>query len=215
MKFTEQIEQQIYNEFISIETDAYQEQIRYYDNNRSEIRRLPYEYHTFIECKYAKALFEVKDYYGFLTIVDRLITMVVRDNIYEIDGVDVYKDLLYKKAYSTHKILDYYKADHIYSELVKINPDDVSYNKGYLQNSIEKKRYEVKYLNAVSIILFILAAGIICIELLMIRTFYKEWTQIIENTRNSIFLGGIFVLVFLEAWIRISSQKSLKALKQK
>jgi tetratricopeptide (TPR) repeat protein len=215
MKFTEQLEQQIYNEFISIEPGAYQEQIRYFDNNRSEIRQLPYEYQTFIECKYAKALFEVKDYYGFLTIVDRLITLVIRDNIYEIDGVDVYKDLLYCKAYSTHKILDYYKADHIYSELVKIDPDNVSYNKGYLQNAVEKKRYEVKYLNAVSIILFFLAAGIICIELLMIRTFYQEWTQTIEYTRNFIFLGGIFVLVFLEAWIRISSLRSLKVLKQK
>mgnify|MGYP000176448802 CR=1 FL=1 len=215
MKLTEQIEQQIYNGFISIESDSYQEQIRYYENNRSDIRRLPYEYQTYIECKFAIASYEVKDYYGFLSVVDRLITMVIRDNIYEIDGVDVYKDLLYRKAWATHRVLDYYKADHIFSELVKIDSDNQHYTKGYLKNSIEKKRYEVKYLNATSIILFVLAAAVICVEILMVRTFYKEWTQMVEYSRNLIFLGGILVLLFLEGWIRLSSYQSLKVLKQK
>ncbi len=213
MKLTEQIEQQIYNDFISIESKAYQEQIRYYENNRADIRRLPYEYQTYIECKCAIASYEVKDYYSFLSIVDRLIAMVIRDNIYEIDGVDIYKDLLYRKAWATHKVLDYYKADHIFSELVKIDPTNQQYAKGFLKNSLEKKRYEVKYLNAVSIVLFVISAVIICLELLMIRPFYQEWTQIVEYSRNLIFLGGIFVLLFLEGWIRLSSQQSLQALK--
>lgn len=215
MKFTEQIEQQIYNDFISIQSSAYQEQIRYFERNRGDIRKLSYEYQAYIECKCAIAYFEVKDYYSFLSIVDRLITLVINDNIYEIDGVDVYKDLLYRKAWATHKVLDYYKADYIFSELVKINPTNQLYIKGYLKNSLEKKRYEVKYLNAVSVLLFVLAAAIICVELLMIRTFYQEWIQIVEYTRNLIFLGGIFVLLFLEGWIRLSSQHSLQALKQK
>ncbi len=105
MKFTEQIEQQIYKEFKNIDPNAYQEQIRYFDNNKAEIRRLPYELKTYIECKYALAAFEVKDYYGFLTIVDRLISIVVRDNIYDIDGVDIYKDLLYKKGIAARSML--------------------------------------------------------------------------------------------------------------
>lgn len=214
MKFTEEIEQQIYKDFKNIEPNAYQEQIRYFDNNRADIRRLPYELRTYIECKYAIAAFEVKDYYGFLTNVDRLISVVVRDNIYNIDGVDIYKDLLYKKAVAAHKVLDYYKSDHIFTELVKIDSNNKDYVTGYLKNGIEKRRYEVKYLNAVSIVLFFLAAGIICIELLMIRTFYKEWIETIEYTRNFIFLGVILVLLFIEAWIRLSTYKSLEKLKK-
>jgi hypothetical protein len=214
MKFTEQIEQQIYKEFKNIDPNAYQEQIRYFDNNKAEIRRLPYELKTYIECKYALAAFEVKDYYGFLTIVDRLISIVVRDNIYDIDGVDIYKDLLYKKGIAAHKVLDYYKSDHIFTELVKIDFNDKNYVSGYVKNGIEKRRYEVKYLNAVSIVLFFLAAAIICVELLMIRPFYKEWIELIEYARNFIFLGGILVLFYLEAWIRISTYKSLEKLKK-
>ncbi len=85
---------------------------------------------------------------------------------------------------------------------------------GYVKNGIEKRRYEVKYLNAVSIVLFFLAAAIICVELLMIRPFYKEWIELIEYARNFIFLGGILVLFYLEAWIRISTYKSLEKLKK-
>ena len=213
--FTESINKHIYNDFLLIDQRSYQEQIRYYEMNKVEIHRLPEEYQILIECRYTLALYEVEDYYGFLTKAERLIRQVIMENIYQIDGKDIYQELLYRKAMATHRLLDYYKADHIFSELVKIDSENKKYSEGYIRNEINKNRYEIKYLNATSIILFFVSATIIGFEVLMIRTFYPEYTQIFEWSRNGIFFSGVLIIVFLEGWIRLKTYQSLRRLKQK
>jgi len=215
MKFTSEIEKQVYNDFLGIETSAYQEIIHYYEMNKSEIFKLPLEFKLLIDIRYAFSLYETEDYYSFLTKVDRLINVVIQENIYEIDEKDVFKELLYKKGIAAHKVLDYDKAEHIFSELVKIDKSNKSIDKAFVRNTIDKKRYEGKILNAISIVLFFVSATIIGMELLLIRTFYPEWTSLFEWTRNGLFLLGVFVLLFLEISIRYKTQRTLNSLKQK
>jgi len=214
MKFTSEIEKQVYNDFLGIEIKAYQEIIHYYEMNKSEIFKLPLEFKILVDIRYAFALYETEDYYSFLTKVDRLINIVIQENIYEIDDQDVFKELLYKKGTAAHKVLDYYKADHILSELVKIDKNNKTIDKAYLTNAVDQKRYEGKILNAISIVLFFVSATIIGIELLLIRTFYPEWVGLFEWTRNGLFLLGVGVLLFLEISIRYKTNKSLNRLKQ-
>lgn len=213
--FTKSINKQIYKDFLLIDSKSYQEQIRYYEMNRREILRLPEEYQILIECRYAIALYEVEDYYGFLTKAERLIRQVIMENVFTIDGKDIYQELLYRKGMATHRLLDYYKANHIFTELVKIDTKNKLFSDGYTRNEINKSRYEIKYLNAISILLFFVSATIIGLEVLMIRTFYPEFTQLFEWSRNGIFLCGVFIIIFLEFWIRLKTYRSLKKLKHK
>jgi len=214
MKFTSEIEKQVYNDFLGIEIKAYQEIIHYYEMNKSEIFKLPLEFKVLVDIRYAFALYETEDYYSFLTKVDRLINTVIQENIYEVDDQDVFKELLYKKGTAAHKVLDYYKADHILSELVKIDKNNKTIDKAYITNAVDQKRYEGKILNAISIVLFFVSATIIGMELLLIRTFYPEWTTLFEWARNGLFLLGVGVLLFLEISIRYKTRKSLNQLKQ-
>jgi len=213
--FTESINKEIYKEFLMIDVKSYQEQIRYYEMNKAEIFRLPEEHKIRIECRYALALYEVEDFYGYLTKADRLIRAVVKENIYKIDDKDIFQELLYRKGMATHKVLDYYKADYVFTELVKIDSTNKIFCRAYIRNSINKSRYEIKYLNAISVLLFFVSAAIIGLEILMIRTFYPEYTQLFEWTRNVIFLCGVAIIIFLEVWIRLKTYRSVHKLKQK
>lgn len=215
MKFAKSIEKEVYDEFLNIDRKSYQQQIRYFEKNKSEIHKLPPEYRIVIDVRYVFALYEVQDYYGFLTRVDKLINYVVSENIYQIDGEDIFQELLYRKGKAAYGVLDYYKADHILSELVKIDNASKRFDNAYLSNAIDKNRYEGKILSAISMILFFLSAGIIAVELLVIRAFYLDWVSIFEWTRNTLFLLGIALILFSEFQFRYKAHKALKILKNK
>jgi hypothetical protein len=53
----------------------------------------------------------------------------------------------------------------------------------------------IRHSRAISIFLFLMAALLICVQVLFIKTFYDMYDPIVELSRNSIFGLGVLVLV--------------------
>ncbi len=210
MKFTEEIEKLMYDEFLSIAKDGYQEKVRYYERNKSDIRKLAFDVRIIIELHYATSLYKLQEYYSFLDKADYLITTVIAENINLLDGKDIFRELVYMKAMALHKTIDYYKADYVFKELVRMDATEPKFIEGFRNNAYELYKYKYKNLNAVSVLFFILSAMIIGVELLMIRPLYPEYVYYVEMVRNILFFSGVGTIIFLEGYTRYKSNRTLQ-----
>jgi len=211
MSFTNEIEFYVYDAYIELGKDAYLEKVLYYETHKGHILNLPFNQTIEIHCDYIEALHQTNKYYKVLEIIDEVIASIISENIYTIKGTDVYKSLLYIKADSLYNIIDYKSANHVVSELIKIDGDNGICKSLFVKNSVDNLRYEGQKIRAIGILLFLCSAFIIGVEILMIRSFYNEWIDIFVAVRNILFLSGILSIVGQEINIRM---KSIKAYNQ-
>jgi len=212
MNFTGEIEKLVYQEYLELDSSAYQEKIRYYERNHSEISQLPFSVSVEIQCECVMAYFEVGAYYTYLKEVDRLIQLVISENIFEVQGKNIFEELLFRKAAALYNVVDYYQSEHVFSELLKINPTNQLYQKAFAKCSIDKLRYEGQGFRSVTIALFILTGIIIAIELLCIRPFHESKIFITELSRNLLFLLAIGSFIFQETRIRLLTKNKIQEL---
>ena len=216
MRFASDIEDLVYFDYLEIDYNAYQERIRFFEKHKKQILVLPYEMRLELSLDYVNALFEVGDYYAFLRHVDKLLEIVVMDNLYDLNGVDIYQELLFKKASAYYNILDYIRAEHVFSELIKINPKEDLYKQAFIKNRADKLRYDGQRTGGMIIAIFMMTGCIIGIELLIIRPFYSDLTSSIELLRNITFGLGLTLLVLKELGVRLRSRQLLhKIIKEK
>lgn len=209
MRYTSDIDDLVYYDYLDIDYNAYQERIRFFEKQREVITELPYEMRLELSLDYVNALFEVGDYYGYLKHIDKLLETVLMDNVYDLNGVDIYQELLFKKASSYYNIVDHVRAEHVYSELIKIDPENRIYQLAYAKNYTDHRRYESQKTRGFVIALFILTGMVIGIELLVIRPFYSELAGAFELIRNLTFSSGLSIMVVKELAIRIGARKEI------
>ncbi len=212
MKFANDIEEMVYLGFQEIDGASYQEKIRYFERKKPAIAQLSYQLRLEMSLEYVVALFEVGEYKQYLKHVDQLLAKVMDDNIYSVDGDDIYQELLYRKAASLHNVLDYEGANHILTELCKIDPDNEVYNRTFIKNNADNLRHTGQKVRGIIIALFILAGLIIAVELLIIRPFYEEQVAATELLRNGLFLTALGGIIFYELKIRFFSWRKHKNL---
>ena len=212
MSFTNDIEEHIYQEYLSIDVKAYQSKIRFYEYNKKAIRMLPYKQRLEISLEYVVSLFEVGEYYEYLEHVDKLLEKVIEDNIFSIAGDDIYQELLYRKGASYYNVLDFVKADHVLGQLCRINKKNELYKKTYYRNKIDYLRYQGQKVRASIIGLLLMTGLIIGVELLFIRTIFRDHIQAVEILRTVLFGTAVLGIIIQEARIRYSTYKQHKEL---
>ena len=195
MNFSNELANLVYQEYLDIEPKAYQDRIRFFEYNKSQISKLSYQQRLEISLEYTVALFEVGEYDRYLKNVDQLLTICIKDNLFSIDGHDIYQDLLFRKACSLHNMIDYKGADHIFSELVRIDRNNVIYQRAYNRNKVQQLRDQGQKLRAMVIAMFLSTGLIIGGELLVIRPFFPELIGLVESTRNGLFLAAILTML--------------------
>ena len=186
----------IYRDFKALDERAYRDMVRFYEEREDDIKGLEFQEFFELLFAYADALFEIGSYRKHLLLVDYVIECSINNNIKYLDDKDVFYHLLFRKAASLYNTLSYNKADYILRELVRINPEkeDVSQ---FLKKCLRKMNPAIiRHSRAASILMFFLAAIIICVEVLFVRPFMGEWTAPVEISRNLIFGLGCFILLF-------------------
>ncbi len=212
MSFANDIEEIVYLEYQSIDVKAYQSKIRFFETNKKAIGMLPNDMNLEINLEYVVALFEVGEYYTFLQLVDDLLVVVIEDNVYSLDGDDIYQELLYRKGAALYNILDYYKAEYILAELCRIDKESELYHKTFIKNKIDSIRSKSQKSRAIIIAMLLVTGVIIGIELLIIRPFFSEFTQITELLRVGLFAGALMGIFTQELRIRYIASRAYKKL---
>lgn len=192
-------------EYLKIPKTAYQDKIRCFERQHRELSKLSDEAYFKIKADYGLALFEVREYMQFLNIVDRLIEYSIEENVYYIDGKDIYKTLLSKKAVAAYFTLDHNLAKHVSEQLIRIYKDDSKIRDIYYHTRVDQKRDNAQFVRGIVILLILIAGITTGIELLIIRNIFEDLTKTFELARNTLLLSAIGIFVFHEIGIRYNS----------
>ncbi|MDH3651054.1 MAG: hypothetical protein OEQ53_15310 [Saprospiraceae bacterium] len=195
----------LYSVFKEIEQTAYRDIISFYEGHELSFLHLDHFQLLEIQIAYASALFEVGRYLDFLVINDELLESIIFHNIKLFKGEDVFEKLIFKKAAAHYQLCEFERCEKILWELIKMNPENTVASYLLKRCIIKNQPRFLKRSKSVSIVLFLAAAGIIAIELLVIRPFFDRYSYGVEIIRTSIFLAGILVLILADGWHRVKT----------
>ena len=111
-----------YFKFYKINSSAYRDKVRFYEENELDIHSLDTDEKFEIYVDYVFALFEIGKYLKYLSFADEVIETVVMENIYEVNGKNLFEKLLFCKGACLYNLERYDKAAYVIEELIKINP---------------------------------------------------------------------------------------------
>lgn len=206
-KLTSTYHSKIYRGFKAIDSDEYHLLVRYYETYEEEIKRLDFSEFFELLIIYTEALFEVGAYQNHVLMVDAAIEISISNNIKFYNKKDIYCALLFKKAASCFNLMRFNDAEYILRELIKINPYDEFNIRFFSKCLLRKKSKFIRRARAWSIVFFLLAALIICVELIVIRPLFEMHTSTIELTRNVTFFFGVVVLLGSEMLTRLKIKR--------
>jgi hypothetical protein len=196
MMFRPTYHSKIYRSFLSLDENSFQVIIHFFEDHEKEIQGLDFEEYFDLLVAYVTALFEVGAYKEHLLMVDVVIETSILNNILEYKGEDLYQRMLFRKAASLYHTQQYQKAEHVLGELLRMDIEDqgaVLFMKKCLRTHYPQIRSNA---HAAAVFLFLLTTLVIALEVLLVRPFYHMHTRLIENSRNSIFVFGILLIVF-------------------
>ena len=185
----------VFRDFREIDATNYRRIIHFYENKEDIIRGLDFDEYFEMLVAYVNSLFEVGFHQKHLLMVDVAIEEVIMQNVESPPGESLYETLLFRKAASHFQCIQYEQCHYVLLQLIRIDPfntDAISFLKKCL------RRMEPTFLErakATAIFLFLLAALVIAIEVLLVRPFYEMHAGLVERSRNFIFGIGCLSLV--------------------
>ena len=192
----------VYQEFKGIEQSEFRSIVRFFESRTDEIIHLEFNEYFELLLAYAEALFEIGTYHSFLTVADQAIAITIEQNIKYYHGEDVFFNILFKKAAAHYNLMEYGKAKHILKELVKMDSGNELTIRFLKKCSRQEKPSYLKSTRAISVFLFLLTAGIIAVELFLVRPFFASYIDLIEIVRNVIFGAGWVILIAGDLFFR-------------
>lgn len=199
-------------DYSKIEKTNYKAMVQFYEEKQSKINELLPKDKLELAIDYVNALFELGKYVKCEGILSELIVLVVRDNIFEIDGKDIYQSLLFKKSACHFNIGESEKCKYILSELIKMNPNDISYKNFYKRCFRIEHKKAFRWMGGLVVALFLISAIIVPIELLIVKPFYHDAASSVEILRNGLVVVAILLAGTKEYLFHKSFSKRMDSL---
>ncbi len=195
----------LYSMFKEIGETAYRDIIAFYENHEVSFLQLDHFELLEVQISYATALFEVGRYHEFLALNDELLESVIFHNIKAFKGEDIFEKLIFKKAAAHYQLSELDACERVLWELIRMNPNNTVASYLLKRCRIRKQPRFLLISKTISIAFFLISAGIIAIELLIIRPFFEDYGSTVEIVRTAVFIGGIVVLVSADGWHRVKT----------
>lgn len=191
-----------YIDYHRIQHHLFRERIRYYEEHRDVLHFLSFDQRIEVDIDYNLCLFEIGKYNRFLQNIDHLIESVIIEDIRELNGKDIYCELLIKKAACLYNTDRFEESIHISKQLLKINPDEQSkmlYAK--CKRCMSKEKFD--WMRATSVVFMLSGLSLSLCIVLVFKPFYSEYVNHLANLRNFLFLCGVLLMIFQELYITI------------
>lgn len=193
----------IYREFRAIDLSEWRTVIRFYDLYQDKLDGLEFDESFDITLAYTSALFEIGDHENHLKAADNVLEMSVMNNVKFFNGEDVFQKTLFKKAASNFSLHQLENCDYILREMLRIDP----YHQDgalFLKKCLRTMRSELlKKSRAFSVLLLIISAVMICLEWLVVESFYPEYIEQAALVRTCVLALSFFILVGGEVYHRL------------
>ncbi len=191
-----------YFEYHRIGSNAFRDKVRYYESNKGLIHHLSYEERVDVDMDYLLCLFEIGKYHKFLSKVDALIELVIADNIFVYNGLNIYNDLLFKKAACLYNTGQYIKSEKVLKAIVKLDAENTIARALFGKCKRKQGRDWYEGTKAIAVVMLISTVFIALAELLIIKPFYSELVDSVSMLKITSFILGIAALVGNELYLR-------------
>ena len=182
-------------------TKAFRDKVRFYEDNKANVGLLTYEERIDIDLDYILCLFEIGKYHKFLSKADSLIEVVIIDNIFEYNGMNIYNDLLFKKAACLFNTGQYIKSEKVLKSIVKLEPANNIARALYGKCKRKQGRDWYEGMKALAMVMLISSLSIAFMELIIVRPFYNDYVSTFEGVKILFFLLGILSLIGNEIFL--------------
>lgn len=199
-------------DYSKIEKTNYKAMIQFYEEREVNINELLPKDKLEFDIDYTNALFELGKYVKCEATLNDLIVSVIRDNIFELNGKDVYQQLLFKKSACHYNIGEPEKCKHVLSELIKINPEESNYQNFYKRCYRIEHKKTFRWMGGLVVALFLFSACIVPIELLIVKPFYGDSAEALEIVRNALVLAALILAGAKEYMFHKSFSKRISSL---
>ena len=191
-----------YFEYHRMGNNAFRDKVRFYESNKTQINYLNYEERVDVDLDYVLCLFEIGKYHKFLSKADALIEVVITDNIFTYNGLNIYNDLLFKKAACLFNTGQYIKSEKVLKSIVKLDPENTTARALFAKCKRKQGRDWYESAKAMAVVMLISAVAVALIEILIIRPFYDELVPTFQMLKVTAFILGIISLIGNELYLR-------------
>jgi Galactose-1-phosphate uridylyltransferase len=188
-------ESPLFRSFKAIEADSYRSILRFVEDHLPDISLLPVEEYFSLQHAYVAALYETGAYEKVVALSQQLLELSIIHNIYEIEGEDVYRVLLLRRASAEFYLMNYAESTRLCDQMLRLYPDFKEASILFERSLYQKPNGWVSKARATSVALFLLAAFLIAIEVLVVQSFWPEHTRAMMWLRNLSFLAGWLLLL--------------------
>jgi len=196
-----------YDGFLAIDNSSYQEKIRYYKTHAQEISFLPFQKRLTIDYYFITAFFEVGAYGEFLKRADHLIETIIINNVFSLEDIDPYQELLFKKSASLYNLQEYDKAIVILKQLKRMYRGEKKID--HLLHHSFKRKFSDEKINfkACCVLLYFTAGILIGVKIFLVDNFYPQFTKTMDGIWLSIFGIASLMMIGNEIYIYIKAKR--------
>jgi len=206
----------IFERFRNIPVKSYYDHVSFFTRYSKEIDQLSFEESVEIKMVYLKALFFLERTKYFQKQADHLILEILNQETFEENHKRIYSEILELKAQLYMSQRDTENAIILYSELCRMNSENVNIKEKLFSLILSKTLSKLKKPIALVILLLIITISLAICSSLFIRPIYPNSSLILEQIYTSAFLVavltlfGTYVIAFLRSKELLHSISHLK-----
>lgn len=185
----------LYESFKAIDVDSYRSILRFVEDHSRDISRLPVAEYFSLQFAYVAALYETGAYRRVIELSDELLELSIVHNLDVVDGEDAFRVLLFRRASSLFYLMRYDECLRVTDQLLRLHPGFAAAALLYEKALYQRPNPWISRGRALSVALFLLAAGLIAAEVLVVRHFFEAWAAGFGHARNACFIVGWVLLL--------------------
>lgn len=195
----------LFRDFRSIESNDYQRIIRFYEEKEKQIGQLDFGEYFELTVRYVDALFETGAYQKHLLLVDGVIEATIEYNVQEVEQVDIFRHMLFRKAASCYRLGAFKDAEHVLRELLRMRPDDqITFET--LRKTYRQKAHALHQLSRASTIFFVMCAAMVTgFDVLFVTPFYEVYAADVRFVRNALIVAALCSFIGIQLYIQVQA----------
>ncbi len=185
----------LYRSFKAIEADSYRSILRFVENHTDELHLLSVREYFDLRYAYVAALFETGAYDQVVDQTRGLLELAIEHSITSVDGEDAYRTLLFRRAHGLFYLMRYRESLAVCDQMLRLYPHDKAVAHLFERGFYQRANVWVSRVRALSVLLFLLAASLIAIEVLIAQHFFEDSVETVMSIRNVSFVAGWLLLL--------------------
>jgi len=190
----------LYRDFKALDSNDFHGIVRYFEQHEDGIRALDFD--ECFECTlaYTNALYATGQHGKHLVMCSHLLEIIIMHNIESRGGENLYERMLHRKASSHYQLHELEQAEHVWRELIKIDPADRIARRFLEKCLLQQTPGWLMKTRAAGVALSLLAAIVIAVELLIVKSFFEDWLFAFQIGHNVVLGVGVGFFAIGESW---------------